>query len=78
MEDLRNWLESVDGIGQLQTVGGTSADLEIGVISEVFFGARAIIDACRRYDWIGDFPKVAQSTPEVKQEVLEKWRELFS
>jgi UbiD family decarboxylase len=45
---------------------------------KVLFGARAIIDACRPYDWISDFPKVAQSSAEVRQQVLEKWRELFS
>jgi 3-polyprenyl-4-hydroxybenzoate decarboxylase len=45
---------------------------------KVFFGARAIIDACRPYDWIRDFPKVAQASPDLKRKVLDKWRELFS
>jgi 3-polyprenyl-4-hydroxybenzoate decarboxylase len=43
-----------------------------------FFGARAIIDACRPYDWIRDFPKVAASSQEQKKKVLSKWKELFS
>ncbi|HWP60762.1 MAG TPA: UbiD family decarboxylase [Candidatus Acidoferrales bacterium] len=44
---------------------------------KIAFGSRAIIDACRPYDWIRDFPRVVQSTPEEKQKVIEKWREIF-
>jgi UbiD family decarboxylase len=44
---------------------------------KVFFGARAIIDACRPYDWIRDFPKVAQASPDLKRKVLDKWQELL-
>ncbi len=43
-----------------------------------FFGSRAIIDACRPYDWIDKFPRVAESSAEQKQKVLEKWKHLFS
>ena len=43
-----------------------------------FFGSRAIIDATRPYDWIEDFPKVAESSAEEKQKVIKKWKELFS
>ena len=43
-----------------------------------FFGSRAVIDACRPYDWIEDFPKVAESSEEEKQKVIKKWKELFS
>jgi len=46
--------------------------------AKVFFGSRAIIDACRPYDWIGEFPKVASSSAEAKQKVLKKWREIFA
>jgi 3-polyprenyl-4-hydroxybenzoate decarboxylase len=42
-----------------------------------FFGSRAIIDACRPYDWIEDFPRVAESSEAEKQKVLKKWQELF-
>ena len=44
---------------------------------KIAFGSRAIIDACRPYDWINDFPKVAQSSPEERLKVLSKWKELF-
>jgi len=42
-----------------------------------FFGSRAIIDATRPYDWIDDFPRVAESSEEEKQKVIKKWKELF-
>jgi UbiD family decarboxylase len=42
-----------------------------------FFGSRAVIDACRPYDWIEDFPRVAESSAVEKQKVLKKWKELF-
>jgi UbiD family decarboxylase len=42
-----------------------------------FFGSRAVIDACRPYDWIEDFPRVAESSEAEKQKVLKKWKELF-
>lgn len=40
------------------------------------FSSRAIIDACRPYDWIEDFPPVAESSPEVRQKADEKWGEI--
>ncbi|MBI4523369.1 MAG: UbiD family decarboxylase [Deltaproteobacteria bacterium] len=42
-----------------------------------FFGSRAIIDACRPYDWIEEFPAVAESSEEERQKVLNKWKDLF-
>lgn len=34
---------------------------------------RAIIDACRPYEWLKDFPPVAESSPEVRRAAQEKW-----
>ena len=35
---------------------------------------RAIIDACRRYEWIKDFfPRVSGASPELKERVLEEY-----
>ena len=39
--------------------------------------SRAIIDACRPYEWIKDFPPVAESSPELKAKTLEKWGHLL-
>ena len=37
--------------------------------------SRAIIDACRPYEWIKDFPPVSGASPELKERVLEKYGE---
>jgi UbiD family decarboxylase len=44
---------------------------------KIFFGSRAVIDACKPYDWIRSFPKVVQSSPAEKQQVIDKWPEIF-
>jgi 4-hydroxy-3-polyprenylbenzoate decarboxylase len=35
--------------------------------------SRAIIDACRPYEWLDEFPKVNQFSPEKRREVRAKW-----
>jgi UbiD family decarboxylase len=42
------------------------------------YNTRAIIDACRPYEWLGDFPRVAQASPAYLRALRERWRELFS
>ncbi len=42
-----------------------------------FFNSRAIIDACRPFDWKDDFPPVAESSPELREKVLKKWGHLL-
>lgn len=42
------------------------------------FNSRAIIDACRPYEWIQDFPPVATTSPELRQTVMAKWGEAIS
>ena len=39
--------------------------------------SRAIIDACRPFEWLKDFPPVAESSPELKKKVYEKWRNVL-
>ena len=41
------------------------------------FGSRAIIDACRPFDSIDRFPRVAQASADARHAVAAKWRELF-
>ena len=41
------------------------------------FNSRAIIDACRPFDWKDEFPPVAESSPELKQKTLKKWAHLL-
>ncbi|MGH7765932.1 MAG: UbiD family decarboxylase [Candidatus Binatia bacterium] len=45
--------------------------------AKVAFGARAVIDACKPYDWIKDFPKVASTSAEEKNKVMAKWKNVF-
>ncbi|MBI4321862.1 MAG: UbiD family decarboxylase [Chloroflexi bacterium] len=37
------------------------------------FNSRAIIDACRPYEWKDRFPPVNQPSPEVRRKAMEKW-----
>ncbi|MBI4444794.1 MAG: UbiD family decarboxylase [Acidobacteria bacterium] len=41
------------------------------------FNSRAIIDACRPYEWRNEFPPVVESSPEIKRRVLEKWKDIL-
>ena len=38
---------------------------------------RAVIDACRPWGWKDEFPRVAESSPELKEKVMKKWPGLF-
>jgi 4-hydroxy-3-polyprenylbenzoate decarboxylase len=42
------------------------------------FNSRAIIDACRPYEWRDEFPDVVEVEENMKKKVLEKWKGLFS
>ena len=42
------------------------------------YNTRAVIDACRPWDRIDTFPRVAQSSPAQVRETVAKWSELFS
>lgn len=41
------------------------------------YNSRAIIDACRPYEWIQEFPAVAQSSPEVLNSIKQKWAHIL-
>jgi UbiD family decarboxylase len=36
-----------------------------------------VINACRPYEWIGDFPPVAVNSRELRQRIYTKWKSLF-
>jgi len=40
--------------------------------------AKVIINACRPYHWIKDFPPVNQASDELRKKVLDKWGYLFT
>ncbi len=41
------------------------------------YTSRAIIDACRPYEHLATFPPVAEPSPELRAQVLAKWRDIF-
>jgi UbiD family decarboxylase len=41
------------------------------------FSSRAIIDACRPYDYLKEFPEVAEASKELQEKTRLKWKELF-
>jgi UbiD family decarboxylase len=42
-----------------------------------YTASRAVIDACRPYHWMSQFPEVVGTSPELRQQVLEKWSRFF-
>jgi hypothetical protein len=40
--------------------------------------SRAVIDACRPYEWMKDFPPVAESSPEVRRAAEAKWGKILA
>ena len=40
--------------------------------------SRALIDACRPYEKLASFPRVAQASPALVRETVSKWKELFA
>ncbi|MPZ13730.1 MAG: UbiD family decarboxylase [Chloroflexi bacterium] len=42
------------------------------------YNTRAIIDACRPFEWIGEFPRVARASPALLRRIRAKWSDLFS
>jgi UbiD family decarboxylase len=41
------------------------------------FGSMAIIDACKPYDWIDEFPKAVEVSQELAAKYREKWKGVF-
>lgn len=42
------------------------------------YNTRAVIDACRPFEKLDTFPRVAQSSPAQMRETVAKWKELFA
>jgi hypothetical protein len=45
--------------------------------AKVLMNSRAVIDACRPYEWLKDFPEVAETSPELRKTVLERFGRSF-
>jgi len=44
---------------------------------EVGFNSRAIIDACKPYEWIDKFPAVSESSPALRARMIGKWGKIL-
>ncbi|MDP6559318.1 MAG: UbiD family decarboxylase [Candidatus Binatia bacterium] len=55
----------------------SSLDPMIPPDSKVLMNSRAVVDACRPYDWLKDFPEVAETSPELRRKVLQKFGRSF-
>lgn len=74
-----------DVLWALTTRSNPELDIEIvrrswsGVLDPIIpkgqkgHSSRAVIDACRPYEWLKDFPPVAESSPEVRRAAEKKW-----
>jgi 4-hydroxy-3-polyprenylbenzoate decarboxylase len=43
-----------------------------------FTSSRAILIACKPYEWIDKFPLTNAASPELRRRVLEKWKNLLT
>jgi hypothetical protein len=41
------------------------------------FNSRAVIDACRPFEWMKDFPPVAESSPELRAKIYNKYKKFI-
>jgi len=41
------------------------------------FNSRAVIDACRPYDWKDEFPPVAECSKELRDKTYSKWKDVL-
>lgn len=55
----------------------TPLDPTIRKPSNSFFNSRAIIDACKPYDWFDEFPHEVKSNPKILARVAKKWGKLL-
>ncbi|MEK6562832.1 MAG: UbiD family decarboxylase, partial [Candidatus Binatota bacterium] len=66
-----------EDIDFIRRAWSTALDPMVRPGSEAMVNSRAVIDACRPYEWRHEFPAVAESSPELQAQVLQKWSRLF-
>ena len=42
------------------------------------YNSRALIDACRPFERIATFPRVAETSPQMVRQMVAKWKDLFA
>jgi 4-hydroxy-3-polyprenylbenzoate decarboxylase len=56
----------------------TPLDTMIRKPTDTFLNSRAIIDACKPYEWIDDFPEDITIHPDLEKRVKDKWGSLLN
>lgn len=58
-------------------MGSKNDPMSIAYPYKAPFNSKAIIDACRPYDFIGEFPEVAEASKALQEQTRAKWRHLL-
>ena len=58
-------------------VGSKNDPMYVTYPYEAAFSSKAIIDACRPFDHLHDFPLVAEASKTLREKILAKWKDLF-
>ncbi|MFJ1472054.1 MULTISPECIES: UbiD family decarboxylase [Massilia] len=58
-------------------MGSKNDPMSIAYPYKAPFNSKAIIDACRPYDFIDEFPEVAEASKELQQATLAKWHHIL-
>lgn len=58
-------------------MGSKNDPMSIAYPYKAPFNSKAIIDACRPYDFIDEFPEVAEASKELQQVTLAKWHHIL-
>jgi 3-polyprenyl-4-hydroxybenzoate decarboxylase len=62
----------------LQRMWGTKIDpVSVTHPGEVQYSSRAVIDACRTYEYRQAFPPVAEASSDLQMKIREKWKEVL-
>ena len=62
----------------LERIWGSKIDpLAVTFNQDVPYSSRAIIDACRTYEYRDAFPPVAEARPEFQRQIREKWKDVL-
>ena len=65
------------GIDIQRRCWSSSLDPMIHPDSKVLLNSRAVIEACRPYEWMSKFPEVAETSPDLRKQVLGKYGRAF-
>jgi hypothetical protein len=58
-------------------MGSKNDPMSIAYRYDAPFSSKAIIDACRPFEHLADFPLVAEASRELQEKTRAKWSELF-